>query len=135
FMKLAQSNQLIENGDFSEKHLKTFKINLIKIEEILQKKYDLLELSKKLISLMILKNDFKIMTDEITPKIENYKKLHVETKKQQIKKVLAFDEIEKELLMSKNGRILVGGALNLRLRKLAKDMKVEIKYNDFIFCP
>ncbi|MGL4688036.1 MAG: replication initiation protein, partial [Fusobacteriaceae bacterium] len=46
FMKLAQSNQLIENGDFSEKHLKTFKINLIKIEEILQKKYDLLELSK-----------------------------------------------------------------------------------------
>ena len=47
-------------------------------------------------------------------------------------KVYLLDELPQEKLLSKNGKLLVGGALIARLEKLAKEMQISISHKDKI---
>ena len=47
-------------------------------------------------------------------------------------KIYSVDELPKEKLLSKAGKELKGVALLMRLRKIAEEMKVSIKYNSEI---
>lgn len=54
----------------------------------------------------------------------------IETEPQE--KVYLLDELPQEKLLSKSGKLLVGGALIARLEKLAKEMQISISYKDKI---
>lgn len=44
-------------------------------------------------------------------------------------KIYLVSELPQEKLLSKSGKKLVGGALNARLEKIAKDEKIKIEHN------
>ena len=54
----------------------------------------------------------------------------IETESQE--KIYLLDELPQEKLLSKSGKLLVGGALIARLEKLAKEMQISISYKDKI---
>ena len=54
----------------------------------------------------------------------------IETESQE--KIYLLDELPQEKLLSKSGKLLVGGALIARLEKLAKEMQISISHKDKI---
>lgn len=58
----------------------------------------------------------------------NYEIIEVKPKE----KIYSIEELPQEKLLSKNGKILVGGALIVKLEKLAKEMQILISYKDRI---
>ena len=48
------------------------------------------------------------------------------------RQIIEISELENEKLLSKNGKKLFGGALISRLKKIAKEERIKIKYKDKI---
>lgn len=123
-VKESKNKEVIQEALFDEK-TDTFKVDPVKKEKISQEKYE--ELYKGYLKENNIAHNrgTRLGFDKL---YENKYEI-IETPKE---KIYTINELPKEKLLSKAGKELKGVALLMRLRKIAEEMKVSIKYNSEI---
>jgi len=122
-MHFNENFEIVEDIEQREDDFNIEKIKEFKAGERLTMQITLEELNKMSFD-DIKGTSFEIISEEQAKK----NRLIIVSKNQMTRQIIEVSELENEKLLSKNGKKLFGGALISRLKKIAKEERIKIKY-------